>query len=247
MQIDVRLDEVVLHALEKEPGRRYQHASEVKTAVESLATAPVHPAATQQAKAQPAGSQSKAFGYGLATAAACLALGLVIWHFGFRGGRNATELTREGWQLWQARQLDEAAAKFNRAVKLDPKQVEAWNGLGWALFNAGKSAEAEKAFQSAVALNSNHAAALNGLGQLYLAQKKKDLAETYLLKAAPRAPAAWYGLARLYLLEGKFDRAEEWAAKVVDAGQADDTARQMLQAAKAKRLPEGLRLVLEPQ
>ena len=31
MQIDVRLDEVVLRALEKEPERRYQHASEVKT------------------------------------------------------------------------------------------------------------------------------------------------------------------------------------------------------------------------
>lgn len=38
--VDVRLDEVVLHALEKEPGRRYQHASEVKTAVEEIAGAP---------------------------------------------------------------------------------------------------------------------------------------------------------------------------------------------------------------
>jgi tRNA A-37 threonylcarbamoyl transferase component Bud32 len=36
--IDVRLDEVVLHALEKEPGRRYQEASAVKTAVETIAS-----------------------------------------------------------------------------------------------------------------------------------------------------------------------------------------------------------------
>ena len=36
VQVDVRLDEVVLHALEKEPERRYQHASEVKTAVETI-------------------------------------------------------------------------------------------------------------------------------------------------------------------------------------------------------------------
>ena len=34
VQIDVRLDEVVLRALEKEPERRYQQASEVKTQVE---------------------------------------------------------------------------------------------------------------------------------------------------------------------------------------------------------------------
>jgi serine/threonine protein kinase/tetratricopeptide (TPR) repeat protein len=38
VQIDVRLDEVVLHALEKEPKRRYQQASQVKMAVETIAT-----------------------------------------------------------------------------------------------------------------------------------------------------------------------------------------------------------------
>ena len=40
VQMDVRLDEVVLHALEKEPERRYQQASEVKTAVETIAGTP---------------------------------------------------------------------------------------------------------------------------------------------------------------------------------------------------------------
>src|SRR5213593_3705372 len=36
VQVDVRLDEVVLHALEKEPARRYQQVSEVKTAVDTI-------------------------------------------------------------------------------------------------------------------------------------------------------------------------------------------------------------------
>jgi tRNA A-37 threonylcarbamoyl transferase component Bud32/DUF4097 and DUF4098 domain-containing protein YvlB len=40
VQIDVRLDEVVLRALEKEPEHRYQHASEVKTHVETIALTP---------------------------------------------------------------------------------------------------------------------------------------------------------------------------------------------------------------
>jgi len=40
VQVDVRLDEVVLHALEKEPQRRYQQASEIKTDVEHIVTAP---------------------------------------------------------------------------------------------------------------------------------------------------------------------------------------------------------------
>ena len=37
VQVDVRLDEVVLHALEKEPALRYQQASEIKTAIETIA------------------------------------------------------------------------------------------------------------------------------------------------------------------------------------------------------------------
>ena len=36
VQIDVRLDEIVLRALEKEPNQRYQHAGDVKTEVESV-------------------------------------------------------------------------------------------------------------------------------------------------------------------------------------------------------------------
>jgi hypothetical protein len=38
VHIDVRLDEVVLRSLEKEPARRYQHASEVKTDLESISS-----------------------------------------------------------------------------------------------------------------------------------------------------------------------------------------------------------------
>jgi predicted Ser/Thr protein kinase len=40
VKVDVRLDEVVLHALEKEPERRYQQANEVKTAVCNITSTP---------------------------------------------------------------------------------------------------------------------------------------------------------------------------------------------------------------
>jgi tetratricopeptide (TPR) repeat protein len=153
---------------------------------------------------------------------------------------------QDGWQLWQARKLDEAAAKFYQAIGLAPNDANAWNGLGWATFNSGKTEEAENAFQKAVSIDTNQPAALNGLGQIYLSQRKYDRAETYLLKAAPQAPAAWYGLTRLYLLEGKFDQAARWAHDLMDAGQADDLVRQMLQAARAKQLSEGLRFRIEP-
>jgi Protein kinase domain len=40
VQVDVRLDEVVLHALEKEPERRYQQASQLSTDVQGITAAP---------------------------------------------------------------------------------------------------------------------------------------------------------------------------------------------------------------
>jgi serine/threonine protein kinase/tetratricopeptide (TPR) repeat protein len=160
---------------------------------------------------------------------------------------DASQLVQEGWQLWQERKLAEATAKFQEAVKLAPDDANVWNGLGWATFNAGKSSEAEKAFQKAISLEPGQPGALNGLGQIYLSQRKYDEAEKYLLQAAPQAPAAWYGLARLYLLQGNFEQAERWAQNLVDSGQADDGARQMLKAAKEKHLNEGLRLMIEPR
>ncbi len=159
---------------------------------------------------------------------------------------HASELSQEGWQLLQAGKRTEAEAKFQQAVQLAPDDANTWNGLGWAQFNSGNSAAAETSFQKAVAIEPNHPAALNGLGQIYLSQRKYDDAEKFLLQTAPNAPAAWFGLARLYLLEGKFDQAEKWSQNLVDSGQADETAKKMLEAAKQKSLSDGLRMLIEP-
>ena len=59
VQIDVRLDEVVLRALEKEPERRYQQASEIKTQVESIVTTPPVSGATGSASVSPQSLESR--------------------------------------------------------------------------------------------------------------------------------------------------------------------------------------------
>ncbi len=52
VEVDVRLDEVVLRSLEKEPERRYQQASEVKTALETISASADATPADAQALAQ---------------------------------------------------------------------------------------------------------------------------------------------------------------------------------------------------
>ena len=53
VQVDVRLDEVVLRALEREPARRYQQVSEVKSNVETITTTTTPAAATPPAPKAP--------------------------------------------------------------------------------------------------------------------------------------------------------------------------------------------------
>ncbi len=254
VQVDVRLDDVVLRALEKEPERRYQQASEVKSDVETIVATPSNPISPQpQPSTQNRNTQNmntnthKSFWPAAIIVAACLVVAGLAALFFLRSGPDpgrAAQLAQEGWALWQGQRMGEAEEKFNQAVRLNPKDATAWNGLGWATFNLGKSQEAEKDFQRVIAIEPEHPAALNGLGQIYLSQKKYDMAETYLLKAAPQAPAAWYGLARLYLAQEKFDEAAKWAGKVVESGQGDQTAQLMLQAAKDKHISDGLRMTL---
>jgi predicted Ser/Thr protein kinase len=53
VEVDVRLDDVVLRSLEKDPERRYQHVSQVKTAVDTIAsTAPPPPPPSGEALAR---------------------------------------------------------------------------------------------------------------------------------------------------------------------------------------------------
>lgn len=54
VQVDVRLDEIVLRALERDPEQRYQHASDVKTDMSRIAVGHVPPAPVEREWRQPA-------------------------------------------------------------------------------------------------------------------------------------------------------------------------------------------------
>ena len=66
VQIDVRLDEVVLRALEKQPELRYQQVSQVKTCVETIVNSgsagvpPIYPSSSRREKAQTESEKRKA-------------------------------------------------------------------------------------------------------------------------------------------------------------------------------------------
>ena len=82
VQIDVRLDEIVLRALEKKPALRYQQVSEVKTMVETVAATPPGQPSDNRKKNTPMNTNSKNFTeytlIGLAIAACIAAAGFYL-------------------------------------------------------------------------------------------------------------------------------------------------------------------------
>jgi len=238
VHIDVRLDEVVLRALEKEPERRYQQAEEIKTTMQTIASTPQ------------TSHRGLFIGMTVGATAAAVVLFVVLWlpwmrHASQMGRSSSAEkLSQSGWQLFQQGDFAKARDTFSDALKDDPQNAGAWAGLGWAQLDSGSQQAAETNFLKALALYPDQPGALNGLGQLYLIQRKYDKAEPYLLKAAPQASAAWMGLAKLYLAQDKFDDALSWAQKLVDSGQAGDVGQQLLQAAKTRQVSPELRRTL---
>ncbi len=92
VQIDVRLDEIVLRALEREPDRRYSAASELKTHVETVASTPA-PASPASPSPSAASARAPWLGYACCYAA----FGALLW-FSSRDlpARVATHFDSEG-------------------------------------------------------------------------------------------------------------------------------------------------------
>jgi tRNA A-37 threonylcarbamoyl transferase component Bud32 len=95
--VDIRIDEVVLKSLEREPERRYQHASEVKSDVETIAHAPQAQDASstvrEEALSNKAGRQGLggviAAATGLVVVGALLSFILNVGLLGWLGGFSA--------------------------------------------------------------------------------------------------------------------------------------------------------------
>jgi serine/threonine protein kinase len=120
VQVDVRLDEVVLHALEKEPARRYQQASEVKTAVDTITSAPPaagpnrRPAAASQALTQNSGRFWRRLFIGTVAMLMLIPVALVFSYFRARQAQDQALRAER-----QARQAQERAGNLTTETKGD--------------------------------------------------------------------------------------------------------------------------------
>jgi hypothetical protein len=107
VEVDVRLDEVVLRALAREPERRYQQATEVKTDVEAISLSAAALCDTQSRRPDRGHvgrflSNSTGWIILFCVIGACLSC-LPWWHVTATGAGNVVYLVQPGYQEWVGR------------------------------------------------------------------------------------------------------------------------------------------------
>ena len=132
VRVDVRLDEVVLHALEQEPSRRYQQVSEVRSNVETISQSlPAQPAAGAPADRPVSSPRFLSF---VALPGLLLALVLMVWALWNRSapallGLPLAVTLPSLWFYWRY----ETAADGLRWRDLPPavRRRGNWRAAGW--------------------------------------------------------------------------------------------------------------------
>jgi tetratricopeptide (TPR) repeat protein len=124
---------------------------------------------------------------------------------------SARILTAFGRVLQFRRQGEQAVARFEQAVKVDPKFADAHLYLGDAALKSKKLETASKHLGLALELKPDMAVARFALGQLRLQQDKTDEAITLLTKAAETLPngKVYMALGRAHLRNKAWVKAEQ--------------------------------------
>jgi tetratricopeptide (TPR) repeat protein len=98
-------------------------------------------------------------------------------------GAELKKLFEEGVAAGNAGRHDEAIAKFNAGIQINPKCYDCYDNIGFAHTQKKEYDKAEEAYKKAAEIKPDDAAAWNGLATVYNAQRKFDEASKASAKA----------------------------------------------------------------
>ncbi len=125
----------------------------------------------------------------------------------FSKNGEAMEAYNKGVPLLQAEKYADCIPWFEKAVKIDPEFVFAWDNLGICYRRINNFEKAEAAYKTSLSIEPSGKTALQNLPIVYLKQNKNTeaiSAYTDILKHYPGDPEVYYGIAIVYF-ENKKD------------------------------------------
>jgi tetratricopeptide (TPR) repeat protein len=139
---------------------------------------------------------------------------------------------RIGEAYFQQRNLSLAQSYFDRAVDLEPYNLDLLNKKASTLALAGKNAEAKQVYEQMLALYPNAKEAYTNLAYLYMLEFNWNKADALLGNALALDPDYEQALVNrtiLYIELKEKDKARDWANRLMNVNPASEKGRQLLQ------------------
>ncbi|HTK22332.1 MAG TPA: tetratricopeptide repeat protein [Mucilaginibacter sp.] len=131
---------------------------------------------------------------------------------------DAKTLVSQGVALNDSGKYDQAIAKYNQALKINPRYENAYYEMGYTLFSTGKEKEAIPYLVELIALNPQSAAGFDMLGSIYDDLKEPDKAIEYYkqgIKSNSNYQRLHFNLAIAYYRQGKYLEADTSAVEAI--------------------------------
>ena len=152
-----------------------------------------------------------------------------LWNTALARNPNAAmAYVNLGGLLLEAGQVDEAMARFQKALEIDPRDEDACYNLGLALLRKGQVDEAMAQFRKAIEIQPGYAKAHYNLGTVLYQNGQVDPAIAHLRKALetrPDYPEAHNNLGAILLEQGQVDEAIFHFQKALEAQPANAPAQ----------------------
>ena len=154
---------IIQRCLEKNPGKRYQHAADVHKALEGMKGLTRLPSAFALRASAGLAHVPRGLMVSLSLLVIGVAIAAIAW-YGFRAGISPMVSNAHGYSLLEAGEFEQAVQQFQGVANESPGDANAWDSLGEGYLANGMPDKALEAYSRALTIDSNFEASNLGRG-----------------------------------------------------------------------------------
>ena len=127
--------------------------------------------------------------------------------------------TLDGYIKWDEKDFEESIKLYKKAIELNPKYTDAYNGWGYSLYEQKKFNEASAIYRKALTIDPNNKYSFHYMGMNYEAQDKMDSADMMYkktIKSDPGYPDVYTDYGNFLKKQKKYEEAREMFEKLVE-------------------------------
>jgi len=124
--------------------------------------------------------------------------------------------TLDGYIKWDEKKFDESIKLYKKAIEINPKYIDAYNGWGYSLYDQKKYNEAAEIYRKSFSIDPKNKYTFHYMGLNLEAQGKIDSAvEMYkkTVQTDPSYPDVYPDYGRILLKQNKIEEAEQMFSK----------------------------------